>query len=128
MFVTTRTPSSGARRLLVSRFPLASEEPSVLGILARYFSETEAEPALEAAKRAARGRIYATRYIEFGDKYFSQQQVQDARRCYVLAIRNSPSTLLRLDVVRRLLGTVIGLRSYEAIKRWMGAGSRSGGG
>lgn len=94
-----------------------TEEPAVFRLLDRYYAETEADPALEREKRKARNRIYATRYLEFGDKYFGQEHAAEARRCYLRAIRHSPATALRLDILRRLAGTLIGLRAYRAIKQ-----------
>ena len=103
-----------------------SEEASVLRVLDRYYAETEESPTLEAAKRAARSAIYATRCIEFADKYFGAGMAGDARRCYVQAIRHRPAALFAHGVFRRLLGTVIGLRIYDSIKRMLRAGTHPG--
>jgi glycosyltransferase involved in cell wall biosynthesis len=90
-----------------------SEEPSILGLLQRVFSEIEPSAALEAAKRAARGRIYGKQYLTLADKYFGNGMNGDARRCYWRAVRNRPSYLLRADLQRRLIGTLIGRHRYE---------------
>ena len=78
--------------------------------------------SVEASKRAARNAIYANRYIEFANKYFGQGMTEDARRCYLAAIRHRSSMLFRLEIARRLLGTIIGLRAYELIKQVLRSG------
>lgn len=99
-----------------------AEETSVFRLLERYYSETEADPVLETEKRAARDTIYARRYLEFGDKYFGHGMSEDARRCYLAAIRHRKALLLQPALARRLLGTLIGLRAYGSLKRRLGAG------
>ena len=94
-----------------------SEEPSIMGLLGTLFDDPEHDDALEQAKQAARGRIYARHYLTFAQKYFGHGFNEDARRCYLQAVRHHPAHLLRADVARQLTGTLIGRPMYERIKR-----------
>lgn len=100
-----------------------TEEPSVLWVLDKVFRETEADPALERAKQAARARIYASQYLDFAEKYFGVNHNGDARRCYWAALRRQPQFLLRPGVARHFLGTLLGRGVYEAVKRTFGHGA-----
>jgi len=93
------------------------EEPSIFALLDRLYSETEADAALEHAKRGARHRIYGRHYLTLADKYFGAYMNPDARRCYLQAVRHRPSYLLRLDIQRRLLATMVSRNGYEAGKK-----------
>lgn len=93
------------------------EEPSIFALLDRIYAETEAGAALEQAKRAARRRIYGSHYLTLANKYFGTYMNPDARRCYLRAAWNRPSYLLRFDIQRRLLATLVGRNGYEAGKR-----------
>jgi glycosyltransferase involved in cell wall biosynthesis len=96
-----------------------TEEPSVLRLLDRYFSEEEVDAGLERAKRAAKRSIYATRYLEFARKYFGQGDAPNARRCYLSAIRFDPRVSLRPDVLRQCGATLLGLERYGRLKRFI---------
>lgn len=90
-----------------------TEEPSILYLLARVFSEVEASPDLEAAKRRAQCRIYGKHFLVLADKYFGMGMNTDARRCYLQAVRNRPACLMSPGVQRRLAATIIGRGRYE---------------
>jgi glycosyltransferase involved in cell wall biosynthesis len=90
-----------------------TEEPSILSILDRIFSQAETSRSLERAKRRARGRIYGRQYLTLADKYFGIGMSRDARRCYCAAVRNHPSHILSFGVQRRLAATIIGRERYE---------------
>lgn len=100
-----------------------TEEPSVLWVLDKVYGETEADPALERAKRAARDRVYGSQYLDFAEKYFGARMNDDARRCYWQAVRRQPQFLLRPGVARRFLATLLGRRFYEQGKRLLGRGT-----
>jgi hypothetical protein len=93
-----------------------SEERSVMWLLDRIFEHPEADPALDAAKRAARRRIYAGHYLDFADKYFGFEMTDDARRCYLAAVRYRPSLATRSTVARRLLASLTSRKAYEGFK------------
>ena len=94
-----------------------SEEPSIMLLLDRIFSEPEIDPALEQAKQAARGRVYATQYSGLATKYFGCGMMADARRCYLKTIRHSPRHALSGTLLRRLLATGIDQPTYTSLKR-----------
>ena len=93
-----------------------SEEGSTFTLLDRIFSEREDSVALETSKRKAKSRIYAANYRTLADKYFGAHMNDDARRCYLAAIRHNPAHLLNFGVQRRLAATMIGRKPYEAGK------------
>lgn len=92
------------------------EERSIFEVLDQIFAEVEEDPELERAKRRARKRIYSRHYQVLGDKYFWFRQSSAARRCYLQALRLRPHYLLDPKVGRRLLGTLVGQRRYEAVR------------
>ena len=49
-------------------------------------------------------------------KYFGMGMEEDSRRCYLRALRSDPRTLLRDGALRHFLGTLVGLKRYEACK------------
>jgi len=93
-----------------------SEEVSILQLLDRIFSEEETRADLRSAKRRARSRVYAAQYLTLANKYFGAYMNEDARRCYLHAVHNKPNYLVRPDIRRRLLGTILGRDRYEACK------------
>jgi glycosyltransferase involved in cell wall biosynthesis len=93
-----------------------SEERSVLWLLDRLFSQVEAVPEADAAKRRARRGVYAAHYLDFADKYFGFGMTGDARRCYLAAVRHRPSLAGRATVARRLLASLTSRRVYEGVK------------
>jgi glycosyltransferase involved in cell wall biosynthesis len=93
-----------------------TEEPSVLFLLDRIFGDRELIPALEAAKRRARDRVYAAQLLTLARKYFGAGMYADARRCYLRAARHRPRLLLTPAVARQLAATVLGPVAYERSK------------
>jgi glycosyltransferase involved in cell wall biosynthesis len=93
-----------------------TEEPSIQYLLDWIFTETELDPILEKTKQAVRGEVYAAQYLTLAEKYFGFNMNKDARRCYMSAVRNRPSCLLRPGVARRFAATLIGRQWYEAGK------------
>jgi hypothetical protein len=94
-----------------------SEEASIFRLLDRIFSEREDRVDLQLAKERARRTVYAAQYLTLANKYFGVFNNVDARRCYLQAVRNRPSYLLRFGTQRRLLATIAGRNGYEAGKR-----------
>jgi glycosyltransferase involved in cell wall biosynthesis len=92
------------------------EEPSVLWVLEQVFSSREEDVNLERAKQQARRRVFAVQYLDLANKYFGMGLDGDARRCYLRALGYAPSQLLRPDVFRHVLGTLVGRRLYESSK------------
>jgi hypothetical protein len=97
------------------------EERSIFWLLDRLFSEREADPELERKKQQARHRIYGAHYLVLANKYFGFGMDADARRCYAAALRHRPEYALRLDLVRRLAGSLIGRKAYEMSKSTVNA-------
>ena len=97
-----------------------SEEASIFQLLDQLYSEVEVEPQLEQRKQAARTRVYAAHYLVLALKYFGAGMIDDARRCYIDAIRRRPAYLSRPAVARQLLATFIGLRNYRRLKGLLG--------
>lgn len=97
-----------------------TEEPSIEYVLDRIFSEREADPELERRKQAARGRVYARQFAMLADRYFGSDMVEDARRCYVRALRHSPAEAFTAGRARRLAATFLDPNVYRAIKRVLG--------
>jgi glycosyltransferase involved in cell wall biosynthesis len=94
-----------------------TEEPSVLWVLNKVYSERETNSDLETAKQRVRRAVYAAHYLDFADKYFGAGLNADARRCYWSAIGQQPRALLRPGVARRLVATAISRDLYERCKR-----------
>jgi glycosyltransferase involved in cell wall biosynthesis len=94
-----------------------TEEASIFCLLDRIFSERENRGDLQLAKERAHHRVYAAQYLTSADKYFGAFMNRDARRCYLQAVRNRPSYLLRFEIQRRLLATIVGRDGYEAGKK-----------
>ncbi len=93
-----------------------TEETSIFWLLERIFNEQEKTPGLEHQKQRAKRRIYGAQYLDMANKYFGCHYDSDARRCYLAALLNYPNYALRLEVQRRLLGTLVGRKVYEASK------------
>ncbi len=93
-----------------------TEEPSIFSLLDKVFMEQETSADLEDAKQRVRSRVYARHYLTLADKYFGMRMDEDARRCYLRAIRHDASHALKAGVQRRLLETLIGRQPYDAAK------------
>lgn len=94
-----------------------SEERSVLWLLGKVYSETEADPILEGEKRKARSSVYASHYLDFATKYFGHWDTSNSRRCYFAAIRHRPTLLRDPLVLRRLATTFVPRSLYENAKQ-----------
>lgn len=97
-----------------------TEEPSIEYVLDRIFSERESDPELERKKQAVRGRVYARQFALLADRYFGSDMVEDARRCYVRALRHSPAEAFSVGRARRLVASFLDPNVYRAIKRVLG--------
>jgi hypothetical protein len=93
-----------------------TEEASVLRLLDRIFSERESDPILERLKQRARRSIYAAQYLDCANKYFGFGMDADARRCYLSAISMAPARMFDVGILRRIAGTCVGRRTYDALK------------
>jgi glycosyltransferase involved in cell wall biosynthesis len=95
-------------------------ETSITWILHRLFSETEASPELEAAKQSARNRIYGAQFWSLANGYFESDFYADARRCYLKVLRHQPGAARSGALQRRLVGTLLGKRTYNLLRRMAG--------
>ncbi len=99
-----------------------SEERSIFWILDRVFDANAEpfpfEPSLDEVKR----RVYGAHYLDLAEKYFGFGRNDDARRCYLAAIRCRPSFLTDPGVARRFGATVVGRRMYDKTKALLGRG------
>ncbi len=93
------------------------EERCIRSVLDRVYAGEETRPELESLKRRHRDRIFASNYCRLGDKYFGLGSRQDARRCYVTALKEHLPTALTPGVVRRLAATFLEPEQYEGLKR-----------
>lgn len=93
-----------------------TEERSVLWLLNSVFADERTDPARMRTTARQRRLAYAAFFKEFADKYFYFERDRDAARCYFEYVRRRPSGLFDLGVLRRLVGTAIGRRRYEAVK------------
>ncbi len=93
-----------------------SEERSIFWLLDWIYSTPEKTPKLERAKRQARRRIYGAQWLSSARKYFGASMEADARRCCLRAFQSDPRTLFKEGVTRHFVGTLIGLKRYEALK------------
>ena len=94
-----------------------SEERSVIWLLDKLYAETEADAALEAAKRAAMGEVYASQYLDFATKYFGHGMNADSRRCFAEAWRWCPEKFRSGPHLRLWLATFLPSPLYESMKR-----------
>jgi glycosyltransferase involved in cell wall biosynthesis len=97
-----------------------TEEPSIMYLLNRVFSEREQDPELEMQKQAARGPVYSRQYLTLANKYFGAGLPRDARRCYVQALRYGPIETASLTVLRRLAATFVEPGAYRKVKNLLG--------
>lgn len=93
-----------------------SEEPSIFWMLDHVFNTPEKSPSLESQKQQAKRRIYGAQYLDVATKYFGCQYNADSRRCFWRAMQHRPAYVMRPQILRQFLGTLIGRRFYESIK------------
>jgi glycosyltransferase involved in cell wall biosynthesis len=97
-----------------------TEEPSIMLLLDTIFEATEVYSALDRAKQEVRSQVYAAHYVRLADKYFGYRMLNDARRCYLEAVRHAPKRLLSWIILRRLLATGLKSETYDRLKRLLG--------
>jgi hypothetical protein len=97
-----------------------TEEPSIMRLLDRIYSEREEDAELERQKQAARGKVYSHQYLTLATKYFGAGLPRDSRRCYLEAMRYSPGQAVSITVLRRLLATFVEPETYRRMKRALG--------
>lgn len=93
-----------------------SEEAFVFWFLDWIFAHPEREEIREKAKQRIRTRAYGEQYLTLARKYFGARMNADARRCFLRAFQNDPRTFFKEGVPRHFLGTLLGLKRYEAFK------------
>ena len=93
-----------------------SEETSIFRLLNRVFNEREEVEELEIRKRQVKRRVYSSHYLTLANKYFWFEMNSDARRCYLRALNYNSGYVFRGSVVRRLIGTLVGRKTYEVFK------------
>jgi hypothetical protein len=93
-----------------------SDERFLDWFLSRIFEEEETRGFEISRGPLNRRRIRGAHSLSFGQRYFGLRMTSDARRCYIQAVRYQPRNLLKGSVLRQLLGTLIGLRTYERLK------------
>jgi len=49
--------------------------------------------------------IYFKNYLSLGDKYFGSAMYEDARRCYLEALKNNPQILINVNFLKHLSGS-----------------------
>lgn len=85
---------------------------TVLRILDEIFNS----PERADETRRIRSRVYASAYVGFGDRAFAINQMDDARRYYLQALRYEPQIVAQPGPMRRLLGTWLGSERYNRAK------------
>jgi glycosyltransferase involved in cell wall biosynthesis len=93
-----------------------TEEKSVLWLLAKVYSEREADAELERAKQQAKAAVYASHFLDFARKYFGHADNANSRRCYVEAIRRERRLVSNPRVLRHLLASFIPRPMYDRAK------------
>lgn len=66
--------------------------------------------------RIYRRRAYAACYRRLADQYFGFHKPEEARRCYLQALRYRPHLLFTSPLLRRLLATLLPGAAYERVK------------
>lgn len=94
-------------------------EAGVFAILDLVYGLTEASVEADRAKRAIKNRVYAAQFLTAADQYFGIEMDVDFRRCYRRALLAHPASAIRLEYVRRLVGSLMGRRNYELLKRYI---------
>ena len=82
-------------------------------VLDRFIERTPR--ALEMQPHAR--RIRAMHSADWGNKYFGAGLDQQARRCYVTALRHDPTLAWQGGFLHRLAGLAVGRGLYERAKR-----------
>jgi hypothetical protein len=93
-----------------------TEEKSVLRVLDMVYAQPEDDAALEKAKQAAKGDIYAAQYLDFGRKYFGFGQDRAARRCMLRAFWCNPRRAWRENALRYWAASFVPRGWYDGAK------------
>ncbi len=93
------------------------EEETIFFILNKIFSESEADHKLQKMKMKMKRKIYATQFLDMGNKYFYFEYQDQALRCYQKAFMNCPTLLFSLEFARHFFGVSIGFKTYQFLKR-----------
>ena len=87
-------------------------ESIIFQVLKQVFSE----PERQDEKSKAKSRVYGINYLTLANQYFGAEMLDDARRCYLQAVRYQPHFGLHSDILIHLFGTLVGQKIYEQIK------------
>jgi glycosyltransferase involved in cell wall biosynthesis len=99
-----------------------SEERSIFWLLDRVFDGSDQDALFQPSKDSVARRVYGAHYLDLANKYFGFGRNDDARRCYLAAIRLRPAYLSDPGIARRLGATVIGRGMYDRTKALLGRG------
>ncbi len=94
-----------------------TEETSIFWLLDKIFNEVEKDAELELKKRQNKNKIYANHYLDVGRKYFGFEFNEDAKRCYLKMLQYQPEYIGNLEIMRHLLGLIIGRKTYNYVKK-----------
>ena len=83
---------------------------------------TDQDALFQPSKDSVARRVYGAHYLDLANKYFGFGRNDDARRCYLAAIRLRPVYLSDLGIARRLGATVLGRGMYDRTKALLGRG------
>lgn len=64
-----------------------------------------------------KNHIQATHFLNYAENYFGAGMDYDAKRCYWAAIKLEPSIMINFGIIRRLMGTYLGFKLYNKVKR-----------
>jgi glycosyltransferase involved in cell wall biosynthesis len=81
-------------------------EVSEIGILNEFFEHPKLTQRLMSLKR----KVYATRYFEHANQYYSVGMYQDCRRCLSLSVKSSLTYLFKFSFWKRLLASFLRVR------------------
>lgn len=95
-----------------------TEEPSVLWVLDKVYSEQETNPEKQKRKMNKRNFVYASQYIDFAEKYFSINYNSDAKRCYLLALHYFPYVFIKNKYLMHLIAVCTSRAVYESLKNF----------
>jgi glycosyltransferase involved in cell wall biosynthesis len=99
-----------------------SEEKSVRWLLDQVYAQPETDASIEQAKQRARGRILASHLVGAAEKYFWFGNYDEARRCYLEAMRADPRQVMKPHILRHLVATWLGKDRYERLKHVLRGG------
>jgi len=74
-------------------------------------------PEYKYEKIKYKKQIECAYFLDYANKYFGAGMDVDAKRCYWAAIKRDVFLLSKFAIVRRLLGTYLGLNLYNKVKK-----------